>query len=344
MLAAQVAQRGGDEAGARRRYTALLDERDAALLGLRGLLGQALQAGDSDEALRLAERAHLLRPNAAWAFETLFALQTRAGNWKAARDTLAAAPRRDLLPAARAQHHRGALLYELSLAAERDGDRRQALSLAASSRDLLTDIAAASVRYARLLIAEDRHRNARRVVGKAWQKTPHPDLAAIWNELGGAMPALELVAWVEKLAVHNPTSPETAIARAEAALAAQLWGEARRYLGEAIAATPDQPERRLCLLMARLEDSEHAGGGGGREWLDRALAAPLDPTYICSRCGGLQADWRAICGHCGGFDTLAWRATGGQRAVPAPILGDLTASPPLLPMPDGLASAGQSVR
>jgi HemY protein len=344
MLAAQVAQRDGDEAGARRRYTALLDQKDAALLGLRGLIGQALKAGDGEEALRLAERAHQLRPNAVWAFETLFALQTRAGKWEAARDTLAVATRRNLLPAARAQHHRGALFYKLSLAAEREGDRRRALTLAASAQDLLPDIAAIAARHARLLITEDRRRVARRVVERAWQKTPHPELAAIWGELGGAMPALELVAWVEKLAMHNPTSPETAIARAEAALAAQLWGEARRHLGEAIAAAPSGPTRRLCLLMARLEDSEHPGEGGSREWLDRALAAPPNPTYLCARCGGVNAEWRALCAHCHGFDTLSWQAAGGQQSVRAPVLTDLAAPAPLLPMPDGLASAGQSVR
>jgi HemY protein len=344
MLAAQVAQRNGDEVGARQRYTALLDQKEVALLGLKGLIGQALKAGDGEEALRLAERAHQLRPNATWAFETLFALQTRAEKWEAARDTLAAATRRNLLSAAHAQHHRGALFYELSLAAEHDGDRRRALTLAASAQDLLPDIAAAAARHARLLIAEDRRRAARRDVERAWQKTPHPDLAAIWNELGGAVPALELVAWVEKLAMHNPTSPETALARAEAALAAQLWGEARRHLGEAIAAAPDGPTRRLCLLMARLEDSEHPAEGRGREWLDRALAAPADPAYLCARCGGANTKWRALCAHCHGFDTLSWRATGGTRSVPAPVLTDLAAPAPLLPTSDGLASAGQSVR
>jgi HemY protein len=344
MLAAQVAQRDGDEAGARQRYTALLDQKEAALLGLKGLIGQALKAGDGDEALRLAERAHQLRPNAVWAFETLFALQTRAEKWEAARDTLAAAARRNLLPAARAQHHRGTLLYEWSLAAEREGDRRRALTLAASAQDLLPDIAAAAARHARLLIAEDRRRAARRVVERAWQKTPHPDLAAIWSELGGAVPALELVAWVEKLAADNPTSPETAIARTEAALAAQLWGEARRHLGEALAASPDGPTRLLCLLMARLEDSEHPGEARARDWLDRALAAPPDPAYLCARCGGGQAEWRGLCGHCHGFDTLSWQATGGQRPVPAPVLANLAAPASLLPTPDGLASVEQSVR
>jgi HemY protein len=342
MLAGEAASLGGDDAAARQRYTALLGEKEAAFVGLRGLIGQAVRNGDGEAALRLAERARELRPTAGWAFETLFGLQTRAGRWEEARETLAAGARRHLLPAARAEHHRGVILYELSLATERDGERRRASSLAASAQDLVPDVAAPAARYARLLIAEDRRRAARHVVEETWQRTPHPDLAAIWGELGGAAPALELVTWFEKLAAHNPDSVESAIAVAEAALAAQLWGEARRHLGRAIAAEPDRPSRRLCLLMARLEDSEHPEQKQAREWFDRALTAPPEPTYICARCGGANDEWQALCRHCHGFDTLAWRTP--VTAVPRATLPQTGEPVPLLPMPDGLASAGQSVR
>jgi len=345
MLAAQAAQLDGDEDAARRRYTALLDTKEAAFVGLRGLIGQALRAGDGEDALRLAERARALRPNAASAFETLFALQTRAGRWEAARETLTTSAKRHLLPAARAEHHRGVILYELSLSAERDGERRRALSLAAGAYDLVPDVAAPAARHARLLIAEDRRRAARRVVEQAWRLTPHPDLALIWGEIGGGAPALELVTWFEKLAAYNPESAESAVALAEAALAAQLWGEARRHLGRAIAAesapgTSPAP-RRLCLMMARLEDSEHPGQGRAREWFDRALVAPPDPTYVCTSCGGESVEWQALCGHCHGFDTLRWRT---PVAAAAPVLPNAIDPVPLLPMPDGLASAGQSAR
>ena len=341
MLTAQAAQLEGDEDAARQRYTELLDEKEGAFLGLRGLIGQALRAGDSDDALRLAERARELRPTAGWAFETLFALQTRAGRWEEARETLTAAVKRHLLPAARAEHHRGVILHELSLVAERDGDRGRAVSLAASARRFVPDLAAPAARHARLLIAEDRRRAARHAVEQAWRSAPHPELALLWGELGGAVPALELVTRFEKLAAHKPASPESPIAVAEAALAAQLWGEARRHLGQAIAGEPGGATRRLCLLMARLEESEHPLQGRARDWLDRALVAPPDPAYVCARCGGASAQWQALCGHCRGFDTLAWRA-------PASVAP--SATPPemepalLLPRPDGLASAGQSVR
>src|ERR1700676_2103607 len=64
LLAAEAATQLGDRAGARRAYTALLDHRDSEFLGLRGLIGQALRAGEDTAALHLAERAQRLRPDA----------------------------------------------------------------------------------------------------------------------------------------------------------------------------------------------------------------------------------------------------------------------------------------
>jgi HemY protein len=346
LVAAQAAQLSGDEASARRRYTDLLAEEEGEFLGLRGLIGQALKAGDGEEALRLTRRARGLRPNAGWVFETLFALETRAGLWEAARETLDGGVRRHLLPEARAAHHRGVILHELSLAAEAAGDERRALSLAARAATLAPELAPLAARHARLLIAAGRPRPARRAVEKAWHAAPHPELARLWAELGGGAPALQLVTWFERLAAQNPEAAESHVAIAEAALAAQLWGEARRHLGVAIAtAEPAQPSRRLCLLMARLEGSEHPQSSAARDWFDRALAAPADAAYGCASCGGESRQWQPLCGHCRSFDTLAWAPQGtGSPAVAALAPPTPAAVTPLLAIPDGLAAAGQSDR
>src|SRR5690349_15534720 len=50
LLAAEAASRQGDHEAARRAYAALLERRDTELLGLRGLIGQALRAGDDGAA------------------------------------------------------------------------------------------------------------------------------------------------------------------------------------------------------------------------------------------------------------------------------------------------------
>jgi HemY protein len=110
--------------------------------------------------------------------------------------------------------------------------------------------------------------------------------------------------------MQNPAARESHVALAEAALDAQLWGEARRHLNDALAtgATP-----RLCRLMARVEEAEHGELGTVREWLERAVGALPDPRYVCASCGGESLEWRSLCPHCGSFDALAWRTP--ARAV-----------------------------
>jgi len=52
----------------------MLERPETAFLGLRGLLMQALKAGDRREALELARRAYEERPKTGWAITTLLAL------------------------------------------------------------------------------------------------------------------------------------------------------------------------------------------------------------------------------------------------------------------------------
>ncbi|MGH7085466.1 MAG: heme biosynthesis HemY N-terminal domain-containing protein, partial [Acetobacteraceae bacterium] len=142
LLSAQAAQLEGDEDAAKRFFLAMLDRRATEFLGLRGLLNQALRADDLAAARRLAERARESHPNTPWVVETMFDLDARDGRWEAARDTLAAAERRALIPAPRARHHRGVLLYELALAARQHGERRPAIKLMAEAEALVPDLAA----------------------------------------------------------------------------------------------------------------------------------------------------------------------------------------------------------
>jgi HemY protein len=348
LLAAAAAQQG-NAAEARRAYTALLDRPQTEFLGLRGLIGQALRAGDDNTALHLAERARRLRPDAAWLVDALMVLSARAGDWDAVRDTLAGAARQKLLPAALARHHRGVVLHELSRAAERRGDMRQAAGLAAQAQALAADLAAPACHHARLLIDLGRKRSAAKAIERAWRTAPHPDLARLYLDLHPEAGLLARATATQSLAAHNPEAEESRIAIAEAALAAQLWGEARHHLGLALAAgssspgppagssppgsSPLGPSRRLCLLMARLEESEAGNAPAARDWLDRAIGAPPDPAYVCTTCGGETLEWVALCPECGGFDRFVWRSPpAGARPLIAQS-ADAGASL-MLPAPD----------
>jgi HemY protein len=161
-LSAQAAQLEGDEAAARRLQAEMLERPETAVLALRGLYAEALRAGDEAAALALAERARRLRPQLPWAVEGVLELQIRAGRWTEARDTLADAAHRRIVPPERARRHRSAILVELSRAAERNGERRHAASFAAQAVILSPDRAAPAIREAEALIALGRSRQGDR--------------------------------------------------------------------------------------------------------------------------------------------------------------------------------------
>jgi HemY protein len=289
-----------------------------------------------------------LRPSTGWVVLSLFDLEARGGRWRAARDTLAQAVTRRIIAPEPARHHRGVIDYELSRLALARGDREQALSLAAEARTLAPDLATPAAQHARMLLQEGRTGRAAKAVERAWRTAPHPELAQIYRAIWEAETPLAQVARFERLAAQNPSARESHMALAEAALAAQLWGEARRHLERVLAAdpTPSAPIPAnpavleplqaakgdglaratpcLCLMMARLEEAEHGDLARMRGWLDRAAKAIPDPRYVCASCGGGSLEWRSLCPRCGSFDALAWRTpawAGPVGALPVAVAG-----------------------
>jgi HemY protein len=344
LLSAQAAQIGGDELAAKKFFTAMLDRPETEFLGLRGLLNQALRDGDRTTARQLAERAAAKRPNTAWAASTLFDLEAREQRWEEARMALERAAVKRLIAPATARHHRGVILYELSRAAEAAGDRQRALALAAEARSLTPDLATPAAYYARLSLAEGKVGRATRAVERAWRTAPGPELAEVYGEITKREAPLTRVARFQRLAAQNPAARESHLALAEATLAAELWGEARRHLERALDAAPPPfaapPENsgqfpepvvvmedrgdilsratpRLCLMMARVEEADHGDLLHAREWLDRAVRALPDPRYVCTACGGESTKWQSLCPRCGAFDTLAWRTPAWNAAIAA---------------------------
>ncbi|HEY3912579.1 MAG TPA: heme biosynthesis HemY N-terminal domain-containing protein [Stellaceae bacterium] len=373
LLSAQAAQIGGDETAAKRFFTVMLDRPETELLGLRGLFNQAMRDGDRNAARHLAERAAALRPDTGWAIESLFDLEAREGRWQSARDTLAKAVKSGRIAAEPARHHRGVIEYELSRLAVAAGERQRGLALAAQAQSLAPDLATPAAHYARLLRQEKGAGRAAKAVERAWRTAPHPELAQVYREIWEAENPLSRVARFERLAAQNPGARETHMALADAALTAQLWGEARRHLEQALRAEPapsaalpaspsvakspltatgpgESPEGdfahatpRLCRMMARLEEAESGDSARLREWLDRADRAPPDPRYICASCGSDSLVWASLCPRCGAFDALAWRTPAWAGRLGAPATAESRADADLIaPTPAELPPVDRS--
>jgi HemY protein len=344
LLSAQAAQLKGDEQAAQRYFTAMLDRPETEFLGLRGLIMQAMRGGDEATALRLTERAKALRPKTPWVLTSLIELQARAGRWGEADATLAEATRRKALPAPESRHRRAVLLHERSRKAEAENQPRDALRLAAKAHGLDPGFAPAAAHYARLLVADGHQRHARKAIEAAWRVEPHPALAEAYDRIFAEEPPLARMKHAERLASLKPEHVESALALARAALAAKLWGEARRHLDKAgaLLGADTPPSQRVCQLMAELEESQHEDHAAARGWLARAAANPTpDSAYLCHACGAETPHWAPLCPRCRGFDTLAWRPPGLPPAAPlAASASDTPALPGPAPRPAAVDAAG----
>ena len=177
LLSAQAAQLSGDEAAARRYFTAMLDNEETRFLGLRGLLTQALREGDETRALDLARQAHALRPRTPWVLHSLFDLSQRCGDLETAERALKESVRAKALPRPEAERKHAVLLLERALAARHEGAARRegaarheegagaALDLAREAHKLAPELIAASALFAELLIEAGDKPKAARVNG-----------------------------------------------------------------------------------------------------------------------------------------------------------------------------------
>jgi len=305
VLSAQAATLTGDGKGAHGHFAAMLEHPETAALGLRGLLREALAAGDRDDAIELAERARRLNPDDPWLVETLFGLLVQAGRAKDAEALVEAAGRRRGMPPSLAQRRRAVLAHMRALEAQAAGQLRAALEHArrAVKSDPSFSVAAAALALQHGAAGEKRR--ALRVLADAWKRSPGPELVAAARKLGEGEAPLAHLRQLEKITAGNPDHPEAHKSLGEAALAARLWGEARRHL---LAAVQSRPTQGVFRLLAKLEEAEFGDQAAAHGWLDKAAHASPDPAWACTACGAPAAEWTLLCPSCHAVDTLAWIA------------------------------------
>lgn len=303
LLVAQAAEMAGDTAKATETYKRLLADDTTRFVGIRGLMKQKLDAGDTDTALKLAEKAFALRPQHHEVQDTLLTLQAGHEDWAGARKTLAAKLKAGALP--RDVHKRRDAV--LALADARDalaeGKIDTASKEATEANRLSPDLVPAAVMAARMAIQESKPKVATRVIRKAWDAAPHPDLAAAFASIEPEeTPAARIKRFRVLLAKH-PADAEVKLLEAELHIAAEDYAAARKALGD----LPETaPTARSLTIMAAIERGEGSEDRVVRGWLAKAVTASRGPQWTCENCGHVHATWQPVCEHCDSFDTLAW--------------------------------------
>ena len=304
LLTAQAAEQAGDTKRAEEAYKRLLKDDKTRFVGVRGLMKQTLDKGDTDTAMKLAEKAFALKPKHEDTQNVLLQLQADAGDWSSARKTLSAKLKHGSLP--RDVHRRRDAILALGEAADvmaedKSIEAREA-SIAANRQS--PDLIPAAVMASDAYVEQGKPKYATRVIRKAWEVAPHPDLAAAFARIAPDETAADRVKRFAVLTNMHRDNPETQMLNAELQIAAEDFPAARKALGD-LAET--DPTARSLTIMAAIERGSGADDAIVKGWLARALTAPRGPQWVCDNCGKAHADWMPVCDSCSGFDTLSWK-------------------------------------
>ena len=274
LLLVQATQLGGDEAEAAKRFQTLRERPATAFLGVRGLLGLAIRRGDWDKAEALAEEAYRLRPDSTVVIRELYEIRRARGDVPRALTALDRAIKVGVVDKEHGEREKALLLMREVTRLDEAGDTKAALKAAAAARRLDPALVSAVAEEARLLGVANRRRQAEKLIEEHWPRMASPTLARCYAALAGdSVTPLGQVKRFETLHALAPDRPESHVALAEAALKADLWGEARKHL---MMAGGDAPDARVCRLMAELEEREHGDTEAARNWLARAAAFAVD--------------------------------------------------------------------
>ena len=315
LITAQAAEVTGDKRKAEAVYKRLLQDETTRFVGVRGLMKQKLADGQTDTALKLAETAFALKPRHEETQDLLLQLQAEKKDWAGARKTLNAKLKHGSLP--RDVHKRRDAVLALSEAkdvVDEDSDI-QVREAAIDANKMSPDLVPAAVMAAHSYIEKGKPRYATRVIKKAWEAQPHPDLAAAYAAIQPDETTAERIKRFEAMTKTTQDHAETKMVMAELQIAAEDFPAARRALGDLW--ETDATARNLT-IMAAIERGEGADDTVVKGWLARAVTASRGPQWVCENCHNIHSEWVPVCDNCQGFDTLSWKTPPASEAVNAP--------------------------
>jgi HemY protein len=299
LLSAQSAQLAGDRDAAVLTFQEMAEREDTRVLGLHGLFVEAQRRHDGPAALAFAEEAARHASVPVWAAQAVLEFRRVAGDWSGALERLDRNLKSKLIDRRTYRRQRAVLLTAQARALV-DTDRARAGALAREAAKLAPDLVPAAALAARLLGQAGERRKAARIIERAWQANPHPDLAAAYVGLRAGDSARQRLSRVEMLAAKGPSDAESALAVARAALDAQEFAVVRTALAPYTAA----PRKRVAALMAELEMAQ-GDEGRAREWMARALNARRDPAWTAD--AFVSEHWQPISPVSGRLDAFEWK-------------------------------------
>ncbi|SFB25250.1 HemY protein [Rhizobium sp. NFR07] len=310
LLDAQTALIEGKYDDARAKFESMADDPETRELGLRGLYMEARRLGANEAARQYAERAVEHAPYLPWASQATLESQSQSARWDEALQTLSQQRAANIVAKSEADRLKAVLLT--ARAGDRlESDPKGAREDATSALKLAKDLVPAAIVAAKAYLREDNVRKAASALEGVWKLAPHPDIARTYVRARSGDSTLDRLKRAEKLEALRPNNLESLLVVAQAALDAQDFAKAR---ARAEAAARMEASERVYLLLADIEEAETGDQGRIRHWMQQALRAPRDPSWVAD--GFVSENWLPISPISGKLDAFEWKVPFSQLEGP----------------------------
>lgn len=321
ILTAQAAEKAGDKSKALAAYKSMLEDDRTRFAGITGLLKHRLEDGDSETALKLAEKAFAINPQHDEMQNTLLRLQSSEEDWDGALNTLSIKLRQRKIPRDVFRRRNAILTYASGRKKILQGSVEDGEKEVIQANKLSPGLIPAAVLAAKAKFRAGDKKAATSIIRRSWSIQPHPSLAATFAEFEPDEEPSARKKRFENMIGKNSIHPEARMLMAELSIADQNYQDARKEIGSL---PEDQPNIRTLAIMAAIERGEGSDDSVVRAWLTKAVSASRGPQWVCEICGCPHTDWVATCSRCEGFDTLEWTEVAEKSDLPETPSGLLT--------------------
>jgi len=274
---------------------------ETKIIGLNGLFEIAVTQGDLKAAYALAEEAFEAADNLKWAGFASMEGRAAAGEWELALEALEALKKHHHVTKDEEINLKSTILTAQAAVLEVE-EPTKALKVAEAAHKLNPGLTNAAVIAGRIASANNEVSKATKILERAWKKSPHPDIAEIYAHARAGDTAIDRMQRVKNLIKKRSSHSEAPIALARSAIECGEFEEARAALGM----IQDQDiTKRICALHAQLEDADGNNTGKVREWLARAIKAPVDPIWIAD--GITSQEWLPQSSITGKIGVFEWK-------------------------------------
>ena len=312
LLEAQSARLRGEESLAQNRFEALMQDKDAGFLGIRGLLKSAMDQGNDRLALEYANQAAKLHPNQIWIIQTLYHLQIENKLWDDVLQTAKKAKKYNALEVEKITSDEAAIYLMRFDRAFDKNDFAAAEKFLKQAQKIDKEFLPVVLRACKLYLALGKNKKVSALVKDAWAKKPHPDLANIWFDLApeeGKFDA-KRIKWIKSLADIKPDHIESHILLARSAMEMSLWGEAKASL---VQAEKIHPSAQVYRMMTIVEQNSTHNDESIHSLMEKTSEALPDKTWVCAQTGVIYSEWAPIAEPHGSFNTIIWQYPSAGR-------------------------------